>query len=73
MRKRIRVTSDGYLSTLSYNRGGKSVKGPILNPFYEDITIIGKMILTDNATVVEVLPDGKEIPLNMKNFKTDNS
>lgn len=65
--KFIKVTSRGMVTT---SRG--RVRTP-LKKFKEKVSIILVMIARENATVVEVLPDGREIPLTINNFDKDNS
>ena len=66
-RKKIKVTSRGMVIT---SRG--RVRTPI-GPYLENVRNILAMITRNNATVVEVLPDGKEVTLTIQNFDKDNS
>ena len=66
-KKKIKVTSRGMVIT---SRG--RVRTPI-GPYIENVRNILAMITRNNATVVEVLPDGKEVTLTIQNFDKDNS
>ena len=66
-KKKIQVTSRGMVIT---SRG--RVRTPI-GPYLENVKNILAMITRNNATVVEVLPDGKEVTLTIQNFDKDNS
>ena len=66
-KKKIKVTSRGMVIT---SRG--RVRTPI-GPYLENVKNILAMITRNNATVVEVLPDGKEVTLTIQNFDKDNS
>ena len=66
-KKKIKVTSRGMVIT---SRG--RVRTPI-GPYLENVRNILAMITRNNATVVEVLPDGKEVTLTIQNFDKDNS
>ena len=66
-KKKIKVTSRGMVIT---SRG--RVRTPI-GPYLENVKNIFAMITRNNATVVEVLPDGKEVTLTIQNFDKDNS
>ena len=66
-KKKIKVTSRGMVIT---SRG--RVRTPI-GPYTENVRNILAMITRNNATVVEVLPDGKEVTLTIQNFDKDNS
>ena len=66
-KKRIKVTSRGMVVT---SRG--RIRTPI-GPYIENVRNILAMITRNNATVVEVLPDGKEVTLTIQNFDKDNS
>lgn len=68
MKKEIKVTSRGMVFT---SRG--KCRTPLLYPIVEDTSVIFKMITAQRATVVEVLPDGREIELTPQNFDQDNS
>ena len=66
-KKKIKVTSRGMVIT---SRG--RVRTPI-GPYIENVRNILAMITRNNATVVEILPDGKEVTLTIQNFDKDNS
>lgn len=66
-KKKIKITSRGMVIT---SRG--RVRTPI-GPYLENVKNILAMITRNNATVVEVLPDGKEVTLTIQNFDKDNS
>ena len=66
-KKKIKVISRGMVIT---SRG--RVRTPI-GPYLENVKNILAMITRNNATVVEVLPDGKEVTLTIQNFDKDNS
>ena len=66
-KKKIKVTSRGMVIT---SRG--RVRTPI-GPYIENVRNILAMITRNNATVVEVLPDWKEVTLTIQNFDKDNS
>ena len=66
-KKKIKVTSRGMVIT---SRG--RVRTPI-GPYLENVKNILAMITRNNATVVEILPDGKEVTLTIQNFDKDNS
>ena len=66
-KKKIKVTSRGMVIT---SRG--RVRTPI-GPYLENVKNILAMITRNNATVVEVLPNGKEVTLTIQNFDKDNS
>ena len=66
-KKKIKVTSRGMVIT---SRG--RVRTPI-GPYIENVRNILAMITRNNATVVEVLPNGKEVTLTIQNFDKDNS
>lgn len=66
-KKKIKVTSRGMVLT---SRG--RVRTPI-GPYMENVKVILAMIVRNNATVVEILDDGREIPLTVQNFDKDNS
>lgn len=68
MKKEIKVTSRGMVFT---SRG--KCRTPLLYPIVEDTSTIFKMITAQRATVVEVLPDGREIELTPQNFDQDNT
>lgn len=68
MKKEIKVTSRGMVIT---SRG--KCRTPLLYPIIEDTSVILKMITAQRATVVEVLPDGREITLTPQNFDQDNT
>lgn len=68
MKKEIKVTSRGMVFT---SRG--KCRTPLLYPIVEDTSVILKMITAQRATVVEVLPDGREIELTPQNFDQDNT
>ena len=68
MKKEIKVTSRGMVIT---SRG--KCRTPLLYPIMEDTSVILKMITAQRATVVEVLPDGREITLTPQNFDQDNT
>ena len=65
--KLIKVTSRGLVMT---SRG--ICRSP-LGQYKENVENILVMITKNKATVVEVLPDGKEIPLTIQNFDKDNT
>lgn len=65
--KLIKVTSRGLVMT---SRG--ICRSP-LGQYREKVENILVMITKNKATVVEVLPDGKEIPLTIQNFDKDNT
>lgn len=67
IKKRIKVTSRGMVTT---SRG--RVRTPI-GPYIESVGYISVMIVREKATVVEVLPDGTEVELNIQNFDKDNT
>lgn len=66
--KMITVTSRGYVRT---SRG--RVFAPIPSPYREETSVIFQMIAKDDAKVVEHLPNGQKIELNVQNFDRDNS
>ena len=66
-KKKIKVTSRGMVIT---SRG--RVRTPI-GPYIENVRNILAMITRNNATVVEILPDGTEATLTIQNFDKDNS
>lgn len=68
MKKRIKITNRGHVLT---SRG--MARTPIDRPYNEYIESILILITRYNANVVEVLPDGTEIPLTIENYATDNS
>ena len=65
--KKIKITSNGYLNA----KGG--IKGPILAPYRENIGTIKLLLAIDKATVIEILNDGSEFPLNLNNYYRDNN
>lgn len=65
--KLIKVTSRGLVMT---SRG--ICRSP-LGQYKENVENILVMITKNKATVIEVLPDGKEIPLTIQNFDKDNT
>ena len=65
-KKMIKVISKGFVFT---SRG--RVRTPIVKPYKESVKVILDMISRDNATVVEVLPNGEEVPLTIFNFSED--
>lgn len=65
--KLIKVTSRGLVMT---SRG--ICRSP-LGQYREKVENILVMITKNKATVVEVLPDGTEIPLTIQNFDKDNT
>ena len=67
IKKRIKVTSRGVVTT---SRG--RARSP-LGPYLERIGNISVMIVREKATVVEILPDGTEVELNIQNFDKDNT
>lgn len=64
--KKIIVKSVGTINIL----GG--VTGPILKPFIRDTKTIMHLVNT-NCDVYEVLNDGTQVKLTMRNFETDNN
>ena len=64
--KKIIVKSVGTINIL----GG--VTGPILKPFIRDTKTIMHLVNT-NCDVYEILEDGTELKLTMRNYETDNS
>ena len=66
-KKKIKVTSRGMVIT---SRGRVRTQ---IGPYLENVKNILAMITRNNATVVEVLPDGKEVTLTIQNFDKDNS
>ena len=66
--KTIIITSNGYVYT---SRG--RCRTPLKSPYIENCDAILKMIARDNATIYEVLPNGKYVKLTVQNFATDNS
>ena len=64
----IKITSRGYVIT---DRG--RVPTPIMTPYRESIDTIFKMLSQQpSPTIIEVLPNGRLIPLNTSNFDKDN-
>jgi hypothetical protein len=63
--KLIKITSRGPLNAIH------GIHGPILNPYMEKVRTIFRLI-SEGATVVEVLQDKSEIKLDATNFNKDN-
>lgn len=66
--KKIKILSRGFVFT---SRG--RCRTPILRPYVESCDIILQMLSKDNAEIVEVLEDGREVKLTIQNFASDNS
>ena len=66
--KKIKIVSKGIVTT---SRG--RCRTPILTPYVENVNSILSMLTRDKATIVEVLPDKREIELNIYNFSQDNA
>ena len=64
--KKIIVKSVGTINIL----GG--VTGPILKPFIRDTKTIMHLVNT-NCEVYEILNDGSQLKLTMRNYETDNN
>lgn len=67
VKKKIKITSRGIVTT---SRG--RARTP-LGPYMERLGNISAMIIREKATVVEILPDGTEVPLSIQNFDKDNT
>lgn len=66
-KKKIKITSTGYLTAKS------GIKGPILAPYYEELKTIRLLLAIDKANVIEVLPNGNEVTLTLTNYLNDNT
>lgn len=66
--KKIKITSRGIVTT---SRG--RCRTPIATPYVENINTIFNMLTRDNAKVVEILPNGKEVELTIYNFSKNNA
>lgn len=64
-KKKITIDTTGPLSV----KGG--VSGPIDIPYYEDVEVIGQMIM-HRYKVYEHLSDGTKVALNVHNFNKEN-
>ena len=67
VKKKIKITSRGIVTT---SRG--RARTP-LGPYMERLGNISAMIIREKATVVELLPDGTEVPLSIQNFDKDTT
>lgn len=67
--KMIKIPSRGIVTT---SRG--RVVTPVYNPYRESTEMIYKMLCNDKPTpkIIEVLPNGREIPLTLQNYDKDN-
>lgn len=63
--KKIRILESGPISAL----GG--IHGPILSYYREDIGTIFALV-RDGVRVIELTPDGSEIPLDIQNYDKEN-
>lgn len=66
--KKIKILSKGIVLT---SRG--RCRTPILTPYVENVNSILSMLTRDNAKIVEVLPDKREVELTIYNFSQDNA
>ena len=66
--KKIKIVSKGIVTT---SRG--RCRTPIVSPYIENVNVILTMMTRDKAKIMEVLPDGKEVELNIYNFSQDNT
>lgn len=66
MLKTVRILTQGSISALN------GVSGPIYTPVKLDTSVITSIIY-ENHKVVEVLPDGSELPLDYANVANNNA
>lgn len=66
--KKIKILSKGIVLT---SRG--RCRTPILTPYVENVNSILSMLTRDNAKIVEILPDKREVELTIYNFSQDNA
>lgn len=65
-KKRIKILTTGAIRVKGF------INGPVLTPYFEDISTIFSMV-SSGVHIVEVCDDGVEIELNTSNFTDDNS
>ena len=63
-KKKIKILTKGVITVKGY------ISGPVLTPYYEDISTIGDL-LRSGINVVEVLSDGREVKLTIQNFEDE--
>ena len=66
VKKRIKILTRGAIRVRGF------INGPVLTPYYEDISTIFAMV-SEGIHIVEVCEDGTEIRLTSSNFAEDNN